>query len=127
MPPYRDLGPTMKLSAVPDPTGNNLGNWTVVAGPQDLNCKVALAEVYQITINGPVGTTFKLLRGTRLWNDVVQGWSNVYDPTNPLYIRPTDTLFFYWRADITRLPIPTVTIWLRYDIQLPENQYPGVS
>lgn len=116
----------MKLTATPDQTGNNPGNWTLVADPQALNCKVAQAEIYQITINGPVGTTFKLLRGTRLWNDVIQGYNNVYDPVNPLYIRPSDTLFFYWRADVSRLPVPTATIWMRYDLALSANQYPGL-
>lgn len=125
MPPYRDLGPSMPLTATPDQTGNNPGNWTIVAGPQELNCKVAQAEVYQMTINGPAGTTFKLLRNGRLWNDVIQGYSNVYDPVNPLYVRPGDSLNFYWRADTSRLPAPTVTLWLRYDLQLPENVYPG--
>jgi hypothetical protein len=123
---YRDLGPTLPLTATPDQTGNNTGNWTIVAGPQDLKNLVAQVEVYQIPINGPVGTTFKLYRNSRLWNDVIQGWSNVFDPVNPLYIRPGDSLFFYWRAPITRLPAPTAVIWTRYDLDLPENQFPGL-
>jgi hypothetical protein len=119
---YRDLGPTLMLAATPDNTGKNPGNWTLVANSQSLNCYVALAEVYQITINGPVGSTFSLWRGNRLWNNVVQGWSNTYDPTNPLYLRPSDELFFYWRAPTSRLPTPSAVIWLRFDLDLPENR-----
>ena len=127
MPRYRDLGPTQLLSAIPDPTFRNTGNWTIVADPQALNCKVGQAEVYQISINGPVGTTFKWYRNQALVNDVVQGWNNVYDPQNPIYVRPGDTFFFYWRAPTTRMPVPTAVIWLRYDIDLPENVYQGMG
>lgn len=123
---YRDLGPTHLLTATIDQTTRNAGNWTIVANPQDLNCKVALAEVHQISIDGPIGSAMTLCRNTRVWNQVVQGWANNYDPTNPLYIRPGDSLFFFWKAAAgVWLPVPTATIWLRYDLDLPENQAYG--
>ena len=138
---YRDLGPTQLLTATPDTTNRNLAqvplvnagsppirNWTITATPQDLNCKVALAEVYQISLDGPVGSLVSVYRNGRLWNKVVQGWANNYDPINPLYIRPGDSIFLFWNADSARwTPTPTAVFWLRYDINLPENTYPGVS
>jgi hypothetical protein len=122
VPLYRDLGPTQLLTATKDQTGRNAGNWTLTADPQDLNCKVALAEVYQCTINGPVGTTFQWCRNSRVWNNVVQGWNNTYDPVNPMFLRPGDTLFFFWRATVNLLPVPSAVLWLRYDLDLPENK-----
>jgi hypothetical protein len=123
MPRYRDLGTTGELKATPDQTGRNQGNWTIVADPQVLNCKVGLAEVSQITIDGPIGAALALWRNQQCFNRVVQGWANNYDPQNPLFIRPGDSLFFFWNAKAgVWLPAPTCSIWLRYDLDLPENQ-----
>jgi hypothetical protein len=120
---YRDLGPTQKLTATIDKTGRNQGNWTIVFDHQILNCKVGLAEVHQITIDGPIGAGMSLWRNQQPWNQVVQGWANNYDPTNPLYIRQGDSLFLFWHAAAgVWLPAPTATLWMRYDIDLPENQ-----
>lgn len=129
---YRDLGPTALLTATLDQTGNNQGNWTITFPPQVLNCRVALAEVYQLSIDGPIGSTMSLYRNTHVWNQVIQGWANNYDPTNPLYIRPGDSVFLYWKAPAGPLPngstpVPTAKLWLRYDIELPENKYAGMS
>jgi hypothetical protein len=123
MPTYRDLGPTQLVTATPDTTGRNKGNWTVQVDPQTLNCKVALAQVYQISIDGPVGSSFTLYKNTVRWNAVLQGWANAWDPANPLYIRPGDTLFFFWTAPVTQSPAPTVVCWLHYDTDLLENKY----
>jgi hypothetical protein len=119
---YRDLGPTLPLTAAADTTGNNTGNWTIVADQKALNFRIAQAEVYQISIDGPVGSSFTLYRNSRLWNKVLQGWQNYYDPQQPLIVRAGDTLFFYWNVADTTTPTPTATIWLRYDLDLPENK-----
>lgn len=122
---YSDLGPTATLKAVPDATGNNPGNWTITADPAALKFKVAQAEIYQITIDGPVGSSFSLYRNTHLWNYVQQGWKNAWDPYNPLYLRTGDTVFFYWTAPITQTPVPTAKLWLRYDTDLAANKFGG--
>ena len=124
---YRDLGPTALLTATLDQTNNNPGNWTITVTPQILNCRVALAEIYQISIDGPIGSVMSLYRNTHVWNQVVQGWANNYDPTNPLYVRPGDSLFLYWHAPVIWKPTPTAKLWLRYDTELPENKYSGVG
>lgn len=123
---YRDLGPTKLLTAVADSTGINpygRGNWTINVQQKDLNVFVAQAEIYQIFADGPVGSSFQMHRNTRQWNVVLQGWANNYDPTETIYVRPGDSINFYWNS--TRLPAPTVILWLRYDISLPENVVPG--
>jgi hypothetical protein len=68
-----------------------------------------------------------LFRNTKAWNRTIQGWANTYDPQNPLFIRPGDSLFFFWRAPLVWLPVPTATAWLRYDLDLPENQAAGAA
>jgi hypothetical protein len=111
------------MTAVPDTQGMNpygLGFWTLTASQRELNTTVAQAEIYQITIDGPVGSSFKMFRNTRPWNNVLQGWQNYDDPTEPLYVRPSDSIYLYWNS--TRAPTPTATFWLRYDADLPENQ-----
>jgi hypothetical protein len=123
MPTYRDLGPSQQVTGTPDTTHRNPGNWTVVLDPQAINCKVAQAEIYQISIDGPVGSSFTVYRNTVRWNTVLQGWSNSWDPSNPLYVRPGDTLFFFWSAPVSQSPAPTVVLWMRYDRDLLENKY----
>lgn len=120
---YRDLGPSQLLTATLDTTLNNPGNWTIVADPQHLNSKVAQAEIYQIGIDGPIGSSFRLFRNTHLWNAVNQGWQNSYDPQQALIIRPGDTLFFYWSMGPPNLPVPTAKLWIRFDTDLTENKY----
>lgn len=120
---YRDLGAGLELTATPDTTGNNPGNWTITADATALNYKVAQAEIYQISIDGPIGSSMAVYRGRRLWNRVNQGWQNSYDPQQPLIVRDGDTLFFYWTMGPPALPVPTAILWIRYDTDLPENKY----
>lgn len=123
---YRDLGPTALLTATPDQTGNNKGNWTITFDQRALGNLVAQAEVYKASIDGPVGSSFTVYRNTRRWDVVLQGWANTWDPVNPMYLRPSDSVFLYWAAAITQTPAPTAILWLRYDTELPENKYPGL-
>lgn len=119
---YRDIGPTQLLTATPDQTTRNPGNWTIEATQAALNCYVSLAEIYHIAIDGPVQSSVAIYRGTRLWENVSQGWSNSWDPTNPMIVRPTDEVFFFWKAAAgVWFPVPTATLWLRYNTELPEN------
>lgn len=124
---YRDLGPTALLKATPDQTLRNPGNWTLAASQRELSNLVAQAEIYQISIDGPVGSSFTVYRNTVRWNLVFQGWANTYDPVNPLYVRPGDTIYLFWNAKFTTIPAPTAVFWLRYDTDLMENKYPGVG
>jgi hypothetical protein len=119
---YQDLGPSPFVAAALD-TANKFvaGSWTVAATSDKLNSKVALAEVYQITVmGGPVGSSFLLYRNSQLWNTVLQGWNNNYDPLNPLYVRDGDSLFFYWNSSVA--PAPVVSIWMRFDMEHPSNR-----
>lgn len=120
---YRDLAATQKLTAAADNTGANpygLGNWTITFAPSDLGFKVGQAEVYQASVDGPVGSSFQMWRNVRLWNTVAQGWANNYDPQQPMLLRFGDTVSLYWNSSAA--PAPTAVLWLRYDTSLPENQ-----
>ena len=122
---YRDLGSrppgTGQQTGAADPLNPyGAGNWTVTFDPNALNMRVAQAEVYHITVDGPVGSKFKVFRNkSGWWDTVLQGWSNSWDPQQPLYVRKDDNLFFYWSS--AAAPAPTVRLWLRYDLDLPEN------
>lgn len=120
---YRDIGATQQLTAIKDQTGRNAGNYTIEATQSDFNFRVAQAEIYQISIDGPTGSSFTVYRGPRRWNTVQQGWANSWDPTNPLYVRPGDSVFLFWNVGPPSLPAPTAVFWLRYDTELPENKY----
>jgi hypothetical protein len=123
---YRDLAATQLLTAAADLTGANpygTGKWTITFGPEDLGFRVGQAEVYQATVDGPVGSSFQMWRNVRLWNVVAQGWANNYDPQQPMLLRYGDTVSLYWNS--TGTPKPTAILWLRYDTSLPENQQGG--
>lgn len=120
---YYDLGarPPQPKPGAADPFNvYAANNWTVTFAPQDLNCKVSLAEIYHITLDGPVGSSFKVFRNKQWWDTVLQGWSNSWDPQQPLYIRKDDSVFFYWNSAAN--PAPVVTVWMRYDTALRQNQ-----
>lgn len=119
---YRDLGPTQQLVATPDNTGRNPNGWTIEATQADFASYVAQAEIYQISIDGPIGSSVTVYRGTRRWNVVAQGWANSWDPVQPLYIRPGDSIFLFWNMGPGNTPTPSAVFWLRYDTELPENK-----
>jgi hypothetical protein len=119
---YQDLGPSPVVPAALDPANKFVqGCWSALYPDNKLNTKMGVAEAYQITVmGGPVGSSFLLYRNNQLWNTVLQGWNNNYDPFNPLYVRQGDGLFFYWNS--TAAPAPIVTIWLRADLDNPANR-----
>lgn len=105
---YQDLGSRQGIGTINSAV--NSGNWTVEFDPKDVASQ-QLAEVYHMTISGPSGSTFTIYRGTQFWDNVARGDINSWDPTQPLPMRPGDSLFFYWSTNVP--PAPVVTIWLR--------------
>jgi hypothetical protein len=96
--------------------------WDVIFHPNDLATNITVFEVYQISLDGPVGSSGAVLIDGHIWNYVGQFWRNSYDPQQPLILKQTQTLQFCWDAAFTSPPYnqssniqPVVTIWLRYD------------
>lgn len=82
-------------------------------------------EVYQMSLDGPVGSSFVLMRNRVVWNRVLQGWQNYDDMQQPLPLRDGDELEFCWNQAFAAGPYtpsggtnvqPTVTLWLRAEI-----------
>jgi hypothetical protein len=111
----RDLGPRTATGAA-DP-GNPLGagNWTVSFPPSVLTVQQPTFEVHHIALSGP-GGYFEVYRNEDFWDTSLLGSQNSWDPSQPLLLRPGDTLNFYW--SVATGAAPKVTLWLRYNPSL---------
>lgn len=110
----KTLGPRTAKGAA-DQTGNNSGNWTVVFDPATLNVNVAEFEVYHMVVLGAPGSTFNVYVDSHQWDTNVFGTQNSWDPSQPLIMRPGETLYFYYSDPITDNNPPVVTVHLRYN------------
>jgi hypothetical protein len=94
--------------------------WDVLFPPDVLNTKETEFEVYQVGLNGPVGSSVLVMVDGHEWNYVNQGWNNSYDPSQPLLLISGQTVQFCWTVAQTSGPYnmstniqPKVTLWLR--------------
>jgi hypothetical protein len=86
------------------------GNWTCAFTPQVFNIFNPF-EIYHITVKGPSGSTFQEYVDTTFYDNVVHGDINSWDPSQPLFMLPGSTLFFYYSMSVG--PAPLVTIFCR--------------
>lgn len=110
--------PPLSVVAAADTTGKNPGNWTITV---DLSTLTNLTEYecYHASIDGPVGFGVAWYINNKQWSHTSQGWQNEWDPSEPALLRNSDTLYLYWAAPTTAVPVPTATFWFRYDVNLP--------
>lgn len=94
--------------------------WDVLVTPDIFNTKETEFEVYQIALDGPVGSSLLVAVDGHPFNYVNQGWSNSYDPSQPLLLNAGNTLQFCWNFAFASGPynktsniLPTVTVYLR--------------
>lgn len=105
-----DLG-NRQATGVLDPTNPYVaGAWTVAFTPRVLSIFDAF-EVYHISVNGPSGSSFKIFLDTTFYDNVQVGDINAWDPSQPMFVRPGRTIFFYY--NVTTAPAPLVTIFCR--------------
>lgn len=119
---YVDLGARGPVTGKPDQSGLNPGNWSVTFDPGVLAQSVAQFEVYKIVVSGAANTTFKVYRESKLWDVGVYGTLNSWDPQQPLLMHDGETLLFAYSDAVADNTPPVVTIWLRYDSDLPANK-----
>lgn len=121
MPSYVTLG-SRQLTGVADTTGNNSGNWTVSFTPDIINVNVPYFEIWHIVVNGAAGSSFNSYIDAHQFDTNQVGFQNSWDPAQPILMRPGETLYFYYSDPITDNTPPSITIWLRFDFELPVNQ-----
>jgi hypothetical protein len=108
--PAQPLGPREQMGA-PDPQNKiAAGNWTASFSPGFLQFSSPVAEVYHIAVNGP-GGYFLIYINEDFWDCASYGGVNSWDPSEPMLIRPGDTVYFFW--SISSGTAPQVTMWLR--------------
>lgn len=133
----RLLGHPTKFGAQ-DPTGINpyLPNtgWVVLFGPDVIGSALTELEVYHISLDGPVGSSVAVLIDGFPWDFVNQGWSNGWDPSQPMLLGQTMTVAFCWNVARTAPPYnrttniqPVVTLWLRHEVEAPQRILPGLA
>jgi hypothetical protein len=121
---WQELGPTTQLGASDQLYQLNpflLGTgWDVIFTPQAWNTSLTNFEIYQISLDGPIGSSVWMLINRQAWNFVQQGWLNYNDPVQPIQVRQSDEIEFCWNFAATVGPYnrtsnvqPTVTCWLR--------------
>lgn len=114
---YVTLGSRGPLTGVKDTTGLNPGNWTAAFTPDIIDSNVSQFEVYKIVVlcHKPTLVTFNVFVDIFQWDTGVYGNQNSWDPTQPLILRPGQTLAFTYSNPATDGFPPIVTLWLRYD------------
>lgn len=109
------LGPRSKQGMSDPDNILGAGNWTVAFEPRDLNIQIGF-EVYHISLQGPLNSRLRVYLDTTFYSNVLRGDINDWDPNQPLYVRPGQTIFFYW--DTNTGSAPQVTIFCREPLPL---------
>lgn len=86
------------------------GNWTVTFDQSVLGIQIPF-EVYHIAISGPSGSAMQVYLDTEFYSYTSRGDINEWDPSQPMHVRPGQTIYFYWNSSIT--PIPVVSLFCR--------------
>lgn len=109
------LGARGPVTGTPDTTGLNPGNWTIAFTPNIMNVNIAQFQVYKMVVKGAAGTTFQVYVDAKQWDVGIYGALNSWDPTQPLVMRPGETLFFMYSDPVSDNTPPVATVWVRYD------------
>lgn len=113
--PYVTLGARGPVTGKLDTSGHNPGNWTVAFPADILSVNTSQYEVYKMIVQGAPSSTFNVFVDTWQWDTAVYGTQNSWDPSQPLIMRPGQTLYFCYSDPVSDKTPPVATIWLRYD------------
>ena len=122
-------GSPIALAASADKTGANTGNLTNAFTVSVLGIMPPVWEWYRATIAPKTpGSTFTPAPCT-IAVDIARPVSFTYpvggtewDPSQPIQLRQGNELYFFWGLASTSTPVPVVTLFLRYDADLPANR-----
>ena len=119
----------LTVASAADKTGLNPGNLTAVFDVNVFGIMPPLWEWFRCTIATAVpGQTFTPAPCTVLRN-LKQPVSFTYpaggtewDPVQPIPLRDGDELYFLWGLVSSSTPVPVVTLYARYDADVPANR-----
>lgn len=127
---YLPLGPR-NTAAAADQTGLNPGNLTNAFTDQALGVTVPFFECYHIGVIGvPAGAVADIRVNTQHWGytapgvagSAAAGAGTEVEYAAGMLLQPGDEVDFLWSAGAAATPIPQVTLWLRYDLDIPANK-----
>lgn len=116
------------VTSAADLTGNNSGNLTTAFNVNVLGTMPPVYEWYRGTIAGPTPSqqpvpapaTIYLNNKPVSFTYPVGG--STFSPPQPILMRDGDELYFYWNLVSSTGVKPVVTLWFRYDIDIPANR-----
>ena len=122
---YITLGSREVVSAL-DTTGQNTGNYTAWFSAQVLGINVPYFELYHAVVTDvPSGATAQINLNAAEWSFTAPGFGgSEWDPSQPLLMRPSDEIFFFWSVGTGTAPV--VTCWFRYDTSIQANVAAGL-
>lgn len=108
-----ELGLRQTFGAI-DNSGRNpygVGRYTAVFDPKILAMTANTYEIYHMALRGPSGSTLEVWIDQAFYETTPRGDLNSWDPSQPLYMRGGQTLYFFW--SLGGATPPFVTIWCR--------------
>ncbi len=82
--------------------------WTVAFTPAVLSIPDDFL-VYHIALSGPAPSQVQVFIGTVFYSYAARGDVNDWDPSQLMYVRKGETIFFYWNSGTA--PVPVVTLF----------------
>jgi hypothetical protein len=108
--------------------------WDVLFTPDVISSNLPVIECYHIALDGPVGSSAAVLLDNFPWDYVNQGWSNGWDPSQPMLIGQGMTVAICWNVAFTAGPYnrttnirAQATLWLRQPAPPPQQILPGLA
>lgn len=122
-------GSPFTVASAADTTGRNTGNLTTAFTQQQLGTMPAIWEWFHATYGAADPTKTLTPAPVAIYRNTNQlisfsfaNGGSEWDPSQALVFRQGDELYFYWQLASSVTPVPAVTIWLRYDADLPANR-----
>jgi len=133
---YMTLGTRGPITGAKDiSTGPNAGNYTVTFDQLVWNITTPFFECYRITLDGQPESSFIMYMDQKRWEVQQVGDFNSWEPLVPMLLIPSTVLLYMFDYAPTTIHqpgipdniAPTVTMWLRADMDIPANAATGLG
>lgn len=122
-------GSPISVAAAADTTGVNSGNLTNAFTVGVLGTMPPIWEWYRATIVTQTPGQIFTPAPCSIYVDKSRAVSFTYpvggtewDPSQPIQLRQGNELYFFWQLASTVTPVPVVSLFARYDADLPANR-----